>query len=455
LETLESSYKLRTLKHSIIAISSVFLIEVFLGLAVNSLAIISDGFHALLDALTTLMLFVVTRVSLKPPDEEHMYGHEKFESVGGLIGGLALMIVAIVIIYEAILKILNSQTIHLGLEYVGFIAIGYTLCIDTFRVRSFLRARTSESTTMKAGFYHALADFSSTVIALLGFGLAALGFFYGDSFASMVLGVLLTYLSVKLAWSSGMELTDTISKDIADKVRREIVETKGVRKCEVLKIRKAGEKAFVRATVQVPDFLSFEEAHDLASKLELKIKSILGNADVVIHTEPCVTEMPTEKLVEKLAAEVEGVKEAHEVTAAHTEGKLYLTLHVHVDPNLSVEKAHQIAEKIEDKIEERIEDVENVSVHVEPFGANRRKGWMVKEDEIRQIVHKASEKYRDAFRVKRVVTYVAGKKRFIDIDCSFTNQVSLEDAHEVASHVERNIRGHFSDTTVTVHVEPS
>jgi cation diffusion facilitator family transporter len=455
LETLESSYKLRTLKRSVIAISSVFLIEIFLGLAVNSLAIISDGLHALLDALTTLMLFVATRASLKPPDEEHMYGHEKFESVGGLIGGLVLMVIAMVIIYEAILKVLNSQTINFGLEYVGFIAIGYTLCIDLFRVQSFLRARTSESTTMKAGFYHALADFSSTVIALLGFGLATLGFFYGDSIASMVLGVLLIYLSVRLAWSSGMELTDTISKDIADKVRREIIETKGVRKCEALKIRKAGEKTFVRATVQIPDYLSFEEAHDLASKLELKIKSILGNTDVAIHTEPCTTEMPTEKLVEKLATEVEGVKEAHEVNATHTEGKLYITLHVHVDPDLSVEKAHQIAEKIEDKIEEKIKDVENLTVQVEPFSSKRRKGSMVKEDEIRQIVHNAAEKYQDAFRVKRLVTYVAGKKRFIDIDCSFTKQVSLEDAHKVASQIESNIRGHFSDTTVTVHVEPS
>jgi len=268
----ENEYKLRTLKRSTIAIATVVLVEVVLGLVVNSLAIVSDGLHALLDALTTFALFIATQASLKPPDEEHMYGHEKFESIGGLIGGIALIGVALLIMYEAILKILEGKSIKPGLELVGFAAISYTFCIDFFRVGSFLKARKSESSTMKAGFFHAVADLSSTVIALLGFGLATLGFPYGDSSASMILGVLLTYLSVKLVWSSGMELTDTISKDLADKVRHEIVGTEGVCKIEALKIRKAGEKAFVRATVHVPDYLNLEEAHELASRIESNIR---------------------------------------------------------------------------------------------------------------------------------------------------------------------------------------
>jgi len=454
LEDLETSYKLSALKRSTIAIASVVLVEIVSGLAVNSLAIVSDGLHALLDALTTLILLVATRMSIKPPDEEHMYGHEKFESVGGLVGGIALVGIAIVIIYEAVLKVLRSLTINVGIEYVGFIAIAYTFCIDFFRVGTFLRARRSESTTMKAGFYHALADLSSTIIAFLGFGLATLGFYYGDSFASMVLGALLTYLSVKLIWSSGMELTDAISKGVAGKVRREILGTKEVCSCSDLKIRKAGEKTFVRATVQVPDYVSLEEAHDLASKVEGRIKSVLGNADVAVHTEPCKTEMPTEELVEKLATEVDGVREAHEVNAAYTDEKLYITLHAYVDPQLSVEKAHEIAERIEDRIQEKMKNVENVSVHIEPFNVMRRKGLMVDEEEIRKLVQETAENYQHGLRVRRIVTYVAGKKRYVNIDCSFTKQISVEEAHKIASRIEENLRERFEETTVIVHMEP-
>jgi cation diffusion facilitator family transporter len=271
---LESDYKLKTLKRSTVAIASVVIVELVLGLTVNSLAIVSDGLHALLDALTTLMLFIATRMSAKPADEEHMYGHEKFESVGGLIGGISLIGIAILIVYEAILKIINGQTVNLGLEYVGFIAVAYTFCIDFYRVGSFLRARTGESTTMKAGFYHALADLSSTVIAFCGFGLATLGFYYGDSLASIVLGALLSYFSIRLVLSSGLELTDTVSRDLVVKVRKEILGTKGICSLKDLKIRKAGDKSFVRATMQVPDYMGLEEAHDLTSKVETIIKNI-------------------------------------------------------------------------------------------------------------------------------------------------------------------------------------
>jgi cation diffusion facilitator family transporter len=451
----EDQYKLRTLKRSTIAITSVILMEVSLGLAVNSLAIISDGLHALLDALTTFALFIATQVSLKPPDEEHMYGHEKFESIGGLMGGIALIGIALLIMYQAILKILEGKSINSGLELVGFIAIGYTFAIDFFRVGLFLKARKSESSTMKAGLFHAVADFASTVIAFLGFGLATLGFQYGDSLASMVLSVLLTYLSVKLVWSSGMELTDTISKDVADKVRHEIVGTEGVCRLEALRIRKAGEKAFVRATVQVPDYLNLEEAHELTSRIESSIRNVLGNCDAAIHTEPFKSEMPTEKLVEKLAIEVQGVKGVHEISTTHTGGKLYITLHANVDPKISVDTAHEIAQKIENRIEERIAEVEDVAVHVEPFSPKRRKGSMVNEEEIRTIIHSIAENYQQAFRVRGIVTYVARKKRYINIDCSFTKQISLEDAHKMASRVEEQLREHFAETAVTVHMEPS
>jgi cation diffusion facilitator family transporter len=448
----ENEYKLRTLKRSTIAIASVVLVEVILGLVVNSLAIVSDGLHALLDALTTFALLIATQASLKPPDEEHMYGHEKFESIGGLIGGIALIGVALLIMYEAILKILENTPVNQELQLVGFIAIGYTFCIDFFRVGSFMKARKSESSTMKAGLFHAVADLSSTVIALLGFGLATLGFPYGDSLASMVLSVLLTYLSVKLVWSNGMELSDAVSKDVADKVRKEILRTKGVCKCEDLKIRRAGNKTFVRATVQVPDYLGLEEAHDLTSEIESKLKKSMGNADVTIHTEPCETEMPTEKLVEKLAMETAGVKGVHGIDASYADGKLYITLHIYVNPKLTVEEADGMADNIESKIQEGVRDVENVAVHIEPYSARKRRGSTVNENEISRIIHEAAGS-SGVFHIKRIVTYVADNKRYINIDCRFTKQTSVEDAHKIASDIEEKVRAHFAETIVTVHTE--
>ena len=454
--SVENDYKLKVLKNSTIAISSVVLVEAFLGLAVGSLAILSDGLHAMLDALTTVGLLVATRASFKPPDEEHMYGHEKFESLGGLTGGIVLIGTAIWIMYQSISKIIeNKPYINLEFELAGFLAIGYTFCVDFFRVGTFRKAVKSESSTVKAGLYHAVADLGSTFIALLGFGFATQGFYSGDSIASMILSVFLAYLSVKLVWSSGIELSDAISRDVADKVRKEILGTRGVGKCENLRVRRAGAKTFIEATVKVPEYMGLDEAHALASKIEANIKNSLENADITIHIEPLKAEMRTEKLVEKLAAEVEGVKETHGINMVYTKGKLYITLHARVDPKLSVQEAHEIAEKIERKINERISEVENVTVHIEPFDVKIQKGSEVNESEIRKIIHETAKNYRQALRIKRIVTYVADKKRYINIDYGFTSQISIKDAHKIASQIERNVKKHFAETTVTIHMEPS
>jgi divalent metal cation (Fe/Co/Zn/Cd) transporter len=165
--------------------------------------------------------------------------------------------------------------------------------------------------------------------------------------------------------------------------------------------------------------------------------------------------MTTEKLVETLAREVQGVREAHEINVTYTGGKLYITLHAYVDPKLSIKRGHEIAERIENKVSQRIQNVENIAVHIEPFTLKERKGAAVDEQEIRKIVRTIADSYQHAFHIKGIVTYVAGKKRYINIDCSFTREISVEEAHNIASLIEEQTRQRFLETTVTVHIEPS
>jgi len=450
----KGSYKLRMLKISTIAITSVIFVEVSIGILVGSLAILSDGTHALLDALTMLVLLITTSASLKPPDEEHMYGHEKFESIGGMTGGIALIGVGVLIMYESVLRLMQNTQINLDFGFVGFIAIGYTFCVDFLRVGIFRKAIASESSTMKAGFYHAVADLGSTVIALLGFGLATMGFSNGDALASMVLSILLIYLSVRLVWSCGMELSDAVARDDVKKIQSEIMKAETGCKSENLKVRKSGEKFFVEATLKVPDYISLEEAHEITARIEKNIRSAIGNVETTFHIEPAEIQELSAKNIEKLVKEVSGVKEAHEISMVYAKGKLYITLHARVNPKLSLREAHEIAEKIENKINERIKNIENLTVHIEPFDTEALKGSMVREDEIRKIVEETAENYPQTLRIKKIVTYVADKKRYINIDCCFTTQTSITEAHRIASKIEANISKRFVETIVTVHVEP-
>ncbi len=443
--------KLRALKLSAVAIFSVVIIEVIVGLAVNSLAVLSDGLHALLDAFSSLMLFFAARAALKPPDEEHTYGHEKFEAIGGLIAGIILVGVALLVFYEAGVRLLGNARVTEGLELAGFLAIGYTLSVDFFRITIFRKAGSTHSTSVKAGFYDAISDLSSTIIALLGFGLATVGFYNGDSVASIFLGAMLIYLSIRLVRTSITELSDAASKGLTVRIQKVILSEEGVLKNENLRARHVGSKTFIETTVQVSEAMSLDEGHALASRLEGKLAKAFGNVEATIHIEPAESDTGMKQLVEQLAM-VENVREVHEVSTVYAEGKLYITLHAIVDPKLSVEAAHNIAERIEKKMYTEIRQLEHVTVHVEPAGEVR--GVEISDAELKSIISRATDGFSQSFRVDKVLTYLAGGKRYVNMDCCFTKQITIAEAHSLASKVEKEVKERFVDAVVTVHIEP-
>jgi len=449
----KSITKVKALQLSFIAIASVVFIEGIGGLLTQSLAILSDTAHALFDSVTTLILLVTTRLSLKPPDEEHLYGHGKIESIGGLIGGVALIGLAAFLMIEAGFRIyFNVKIEHLPL---GFWAIGYTLAVDFFRIGT-LWGSGQGGLTARASLYHALSDFASTIIALLGFGLTYIGLDdRADAAASIILGSLLIYLSIGLIRTSGSELSDTISKNVVAEVRKEILSTKGVSVCKDLKARRVGTKTYVETTICVPNSMGLTEAHDVASQIEARITRLYGDSSVTVHIEPVGAEKPIEKQIESLATVVEGVKSVHNLSSVYSKGKLFITLHVMVDPAMPLEKAHSIAEEIEQNLKRQISGIENVTVHIEPYEPELRREFLVEDAQVERMIRQIVAVHPIIRSVKRVVTYTSEKRRHINIDCSFDKSVSVEAMHDMVSHLESEIKKQFKEAVVTIHAEPS
>jgi len=453
----KSITKVRALQLSLIAIASVVIVEGIVGLITNSLAILSDAAHALFDSVTTFILLVTTKLALKPPDEEHLYGHGKIEPIGGLTGGIALIGLAAFLFYEAITRILfiGQAGQFVSHDVIGFGAVGYTLGVDFFRIGT-LWGRGQGSATVKASFYHALSDFASTVIALFGFGLTVVG--ADDRFdatASIVLALLLVYLTIGLIRTSGSELSDQISKNVVENVRKEILSTKGVSLCKDLKVRRVGTKTFVETTICVPSSMELAEAHDVASQIEASINRLYGDSSVTVHIEPVGAEKPVAKQIEGLATVVKGVKGVHNLSSVYSRGKLYITLHALVDPQLSIEEAHGIAEKIEENLTRQISGIENVTVHIEPYAPKVHRKFKIEDVEVRRMIRQIVAAHPGILSVKRVVTYVSEKRRYINIDCAFDKSVSVEAMHDTVSHVEREIKNRFKEAVVTIHAEPS
>ena len=444
--------KVMALRLSLIAILTIAIVNIILGLVTNSLAIFGNAANALFDAGSSAILLVTTQLSVKPPDAEHLYGHGKIEPIGGLLAGVSFMAVAGLLGFEAVIRLITGagQVHH---DLIGFLAIGYTLAIDSFRI-TILRQTKSGSVTVIAGLYDALTDFASAIVTLIGFGLVFINVDYGDPMATIVLGLLLAYLSVRLIRTSSLDLSDTISKNIVSDIRKEIIDTKGVIACKDLKVRKVGAKTYVETTICVPNSMGLAEAHDVASQIESNIIRSQGDSDVTVHIEPLGKEEPLEKEIETLATRVEGVQEVHGMRCVYSSGKLFITLHALVNPQLSVEEAHSIAENIEKNLKQQIENIENVTVHIEPNLPNFSREFTVEDAQVQRMIEQIVKAHPEIRRVNRVVTYMSEKEPYINIDCGFDKDVSVSTMHEIVSHVEDEIKERFRDAVVTIHAEP-
>jgi len=446
-------HRTKVLQISLVAIFSAFLVELIFGLFSNSLGLITDSIHALLDSMVTVILLLAARLAIKPPDEEHTYGHGKIESLGGLIGGIAIFLIAIFFIYESINRLQSPPpSILPGL----FAIIGglYTIGVDIFRI-IILKKSISKigGTTLKADFYHAFMDLGSTLVAIIGIVLVAYGFYSGDFIAALILGGVLAILSLKLIYKTSQELTDIISPDLVKKVRQIIANTEDVIDIGAILMRRSGDTIFADITISLRGDTSFDKAHEISNRVEKNIKNEIFNCEITIHFEPTWENVPLDAKIFDIAKNIPGVKGVHNVSTHKSKGKTFSNLHVMVDREINLYSAHKISEIVEEKIQKSIPGIEHVTIHLEPFlkvPENFNREDKATEREIREIL----KKYPEIKKIGRILSLNFENILKIDIDCSFDRDLSIEKVHDLTSEIEQLIRAEINNAVITIHPEP-
>ena len=444
----------KVLQISLLAIFSAFVVELIFGLISNSLALLTDSIHALLDSVVTLVLLLAARMAIKPPDAEHTYGHGKIESLGGLIGGIAIFLIACFFIYESINRLQSPPpSILPGL----FAIIGglYTIGVDFFRIILLRKSiKKIGGATLKADFYHAFMDLGSTSVAIIGIVLVSYGFYHGDFVAALILGGLLAMLSVKLVYRTALDLTDIISPELVKNVREISTSTKGVIDANPILMRKSGDIIFADITISLRGDTSFDKAHEISDKVERNIKNKISNAAITIHFEPNWKDVPLDAKILDIAKKVNGVKGVHNVSTHKTKEKTYSNLHVMVDREINLFSAHKISEIIEQKIHENVPEIEHATIHLEPFVSipeNLNSEDKITEEKIKTIL----ERYSEIKKIGRIISLNFENILKIDIDCSFEGELSIEKVHDLTSEIEHVIRAEIKNAVITIHPEPA
>ena len=445
--------KANALKISLAIVLSAFVVELLIGMFSNSLALVTDSVHAVLDSVVTAILLVTTKWSTKPPDTDHTYGHGKIETMGSFVGGLIILVIACFFIIEAISRFEEPKpTVLPGIMAIG--AAIYTIGSDGARVAILSRAvKRTGGSSLRVDLYHAFMDMGATGVALVGVLLVILGFYQGDFIAALILGILLAVLSLKLIYRNAMELTDAVPESMVRNVREIVSSTEGVMKTEAVQMRRSGSDIFAEVTISLKGNSSFEEAHKISANVEKNIRDSIENSRVTVHFEPTWKDVPIDYIVSSAASSVEGVEGIHNVSHATKEG-LFISLHVMVDRNMSLEDAHKVSDKIEDQIKKSIENVNHITIHLEPY-VSIPKSVPVEDLTIEERVAGIIREYPSVKKIGRVITFQMHDIFKVDIDCSFDGKLTIEQVHDIVSEIENKVKDQVKNAIVTIHPEPN
>src|SRR6202162_5422634 len=350
-------------------------LKAFLVIRTGSLGVLSEALHSGLDLIAAIITFLSIRVSDQPADERHPYGHGKFENFSAFVETALLIVTALYIIYEAFDR-LFFHSVHIQPSVTAILVLLVALSIDITRARKLSRvAAKYSSEALEADALHFSTDVWSTIVVISGIGLVWAGetwnlpsLAYAGALAGLAVAAIILWVGSQLGKRTLDALLDVAPKGLQQEIAMAVGRMDGVLDVDRVRVRRAGNRHFVDATVSVARTASLEQVHALSDAIEKRIGEIVPS-DVMVHAEPRAPQ--GEHLFESIRAVAQRLGLAiHDVTALQQSGKLFIELHLEVDENLPLREAHRQATKLEEGIRALRDAPTEVNIHIEPLGTH-------------------------------------------------------------------------------------
>ncbi len=279
---------------SVVAAVGLTTFKIVVGLMTNSLGILAEAAHSGLDLVAALVTLIAVRVSGRPADREHLYGHGKIENLSALFETLLLLVTCAWIIYESIQRLFFKPE-KVEASFWAFLVMLTSIAIDYSRSRILCRAaRKHNSQALEADALHFSTDIWSSSVVIAGLitlklaeVLPGLGFLdKADAVAALAVAMIVIYVSVKLGTRTIQGLLDQAPRGLAEQVEQAVEKIPGIQDCHQVRIRTAGPGLFVDLHILADSHQSLKDAHDLTVQVEETVKRLAPSADITVHAEP-------------------------------------------------------------------------------------------------------------------------------------------------------------------------
>jgi cation diffusion facilitator family transporter len=261
--------------------------QIIVGFFSKSSGLIADGFHTLADMFSDLIVLITSKKSLNPPDDDHNYGHYRYENAVGLFLGVLLLFVGCAMIWSAGKKLENSDQIvavHVTALYASIIC----LVVKELLFRYLLNiAKRAKSSLLMANAWHARSDAASSLIVAIGIIFNLLGYHSFDLIAAIIVGVMILKMGWTFSYEAIQALTDKAADtDEVEKIKKIILETPGVINVHDLRTRKVGDSIIADVHIEVKGTLTVAEGHDIAVEARNRVMRSSRVLNLMTHIDP-------------------------------------------------------------------------------------------------------------------------------------------------------------------------
>jgi cation diffusion facilitator family transporter len=443
---------------SIAASAALTVAKAVVGVMTGSLAILSEAGHSLLDLAATVLTYAAVRVSGKPADAEHQYGHGKIESVAALAETALLFVLAVAVAYEAGSRLLGGQAHAVEATPYAFAIIGASILVDFFRARTLERvAEKTASQALEADALHFSSDMWSSIAVLIGLGGVALGYAWADSAAALIVAIFICVAGWRLGRRTIDTLTDTAPAGVSDKVAAIARRVPGIVDVERVRARPAGAVLFVDLAVGVSRTLPLDRVTAIKDRLARAIRAEFPEAETTITTEPHALDDETVRERVMLIARNGGLA-VHHVAVQAIGDRLSVSADLEVEGTLPLSAAHETASRLEEAIREELGPEVEVETHIEPLPAVMlagRDAEAARVSEIREALAALASETAGLGEVHDVRVRETADGEIVNFHCGVDPALSVRAVHDLVDGLERGLRRRFPTIARVIgHAEP-
>jgi cation diffusion facilitator family transporter len=443
---------------SIAASAALTAAKAAVGLLTGSLAILSEAGHSLIDLSATVLTFFAVRLSGKPADKEHQYGHGKVESVTALAETALLFVLSAIVIWEAAQRLISAQAHAVDATIAAFVIIACSIVVDFFRSRTLSRvAKETSSEALEADALHFGSDMWSSVAVLVGLCGVRLGYPWADAAAAVAVAVFICIAGWRLGRRTIDTLTDTAPEGVSERVAAIARHVTGVVTVERVRARPAGAVLFIELAVGVSRTLPLDRVSNIKDQLTAAIRAELPTAELTITTEPRALDDETVRERVMVIARDLGLA-IHHVAVQTISGQLSVSADLEVDGTMALASAHDIASRLEEGIRNELGPDVEVETHIEPLPADVLAGHdatPARIAEVREALVVLATEIAGLGEVHDVRVRETADGEIVNFHCQVDAALSVSAVHDAVDALERRLRRRFPTIQRVIgHAEP-